>query len=220
MYSKRNLINYLKEYKFMDGTQYIPIIVFFILLIYSKRFVYPTPAFSILIPTLEFSVPMFSAWWCIFLLQNILEEPGGEVFFTYPIKRYKLGLLRILFSLTIYIILIALFILLLQNFSNTHIFTSLFIQLACESIFFCGLGFLSMVLTSNTGWAIFVVILYSSTQIITRGKVFSIVNIFQFNTSLLGIKDTLLHNLPALVVGCLLLAIGNYKFINYSNYKQ
>lgn len=66
---------------------------------------------------------------------------------------------------------------------------SLALQLGVESFFFAGMGYLSMSLTRNSGWALVIVIVYNSTQILTRGALFPSINVFIFNEKLLSLSQ-------------------------------
>jgi len=219
MYIKRNISNYLNQYKMMDGAQYIPFVTIVVVYIFCYSYLAPQVLPQYILPVLEYSIPVCSAWWSIFILQDVLEEEGGEIFFTYPVKRWKLGLGRVILSFVTYTVCIILMMVLFIITTQDLRFIGVFIRLFFQSLFFSALGFTSMVLTSNTTWSLFIIIAYESTQIITRGKFFWFINIFNFNIQFTSIKDVLISSIPSVVMGLIMFIYSNKKFIRYDKYR-
>lgn len=171
----------------MGNTAYFPFIIGIILTVYCS-FLHGNVKY--MVPALEMTLPAMSAWWSIFLLQDSLEEEGSETLFTYPSARWILFLPVILFFFVVYtlFIMILLFTILIINNQISGYFPLLF-QLGIESFFFVCLGFLSMVLTRNVSWALYVIAAYTSFQIITKGVYLPSINIYIFNDTILPLND-------------------------------
>jgi hypothetical protein len=218
MYIKRNIINYLKQFKMMDGSQYIPLVAIVAVSIFCYNYLTPDILPQYILPILEYCIPVFSAWWSIFILQDVLEEEGGEIFFTYPVKRWKLGLGRILLSFVLYVVCIIIIVGLFIIITKDYRFVGTFIQLFFQSLFFSALGFTAMVLTANTSWSLFIIIAYESTQIITTGNFFGLINIFNFNIKFLSVNEALISSFPTLIMALIMFIYSNNKFIKYDKY--
>lgn len=203
-------LNLIFDWRVMGVNAYIPFIVVLVLISYSKM---KQDALTHIIPALELTFPAFAAWWSIFLFQDVLEEPGSETLFSYPIKRWKLGLARVGFFFIIYIILMLIMLFIIDQWSVTEdILLPLAIQLGTQSFFFAGLGFLSMVLFSKSGWALVILVVYTSTQVLTRGTLIPIVNIFIFNQGVLPISELWGPALFSVLMGTVFWALAHMLF--------
>jgi hypothetical protein len=197
------------DWKTMGINAYVPILLVFVLLLYGNSVNYNIKH---LIPALEVSLTPFAAWWTIFLFQDILEEPGGETIFSFPIQRWKLGIGRIFIFFVIYTLFMLGLLLLIELISSAHIATPLFVQFFVESLFFVGLGFLSMVVLKNCSWSLVVLTCYVSTQILTHGTLLPYTNIFLFNQKLIPIIELLQIQIPTIIMAIFFLFIAQKLF--------
>lgn len=204
------------EWNAMGVNSYIPFIVMFLLFGYAK---YKGEALSETIPVFELIIPIFSAWWSIFSLQNVLEEEGSETIFSYPIERWKLGIFRVIIFFVLYISIMSLFLWLIDQWVIGDLFFPLLIQLGTQSFFFTGFGFLAMVLTKNTGWSQTILVIYFSTQLFTRGSLFPTTNVFLFNEKLLPIGELLRVSLSTIIMGIILWSLAQYYFSKLQSYR-
>lgn len=195
---KNYKLDLLFDWKALEKNAYVPIIVAILLIGYSYL---RLNALTHIIPALEFFFPVFAAWWSIFIFQDILEEPGGEIIFSYSISRLQLGIIRVVSFFILYLILMIIMLLVIDHLCIADLFLSLALQLGTESFFFAGLGFLAMVTTLNTGWALTIVVIYSCTQILTAGHMLPFINIYIFNDKLLTIKELLNLSAHPLLLG-------------------
>ena len=179
-------IDFSYDWKAIDKNAYVPFFVVLLLIGYSYL---RMNAMTHILPALEFVFPVFAAWWSIFIFQDILEEPGSEITFSYPISRWQLGIYRVAIFFILYLIIMLMMLMMIDYLCTDNIFVPLFIQLGAESFFFAGLGFLSMTLTRNTGWSLTIVIVYTSIQILTKGQMFPLINIYLFNEKMLKISE-------------------------------
>ena len=197
------------DWKVMGPTAYVPFIVVLLLIGYSSL---RKDALSHIIPALELTFPVFAAWWSIFLFQDVLEEPGSETLFSYPIERWKIGVARVGIFFLLYMFLMFMMLLIIDQWSVADLFLPLAIQLGAESFFFAGLGFLAMVLTLNSGWSLVILIVYSSTQVLTRGALIPSINVFLFNEKILPVSELWEPSGYSLLMGGGLWILANYLF--------
>ena len=207
------------DWKVMGATAYFPLLVILALFGYIGLPKDQRTDWYNLIPALEFTLPVFASWWSVFLFQDVLEEPGSETLFSYPITRGKLGITRVAIFYAGYLALLLSLLLLLDQFSKTSVFVSLAIQYGSESFFFAGLGFLAMVLTADSGWALAVILIYTSTQLLTGGQVLPMLNIFLFNSKVLPISQLLSPALINILAGTVLWLTAQYLFKTFRRYK-
>lgn len=194
------------DWKAMGIVAYVPFLTSGLVFIYcflSKN------ALEQILPALEFGVPVFASWWSIFLFQDVLEEPGSETLFSYPVSRYRLGLLRVGVFFVFYLFLIALVLLLIQTWSPRGFFVSEFVLLSAESLFIAGLGYLSMVLTRDSGWSLTIILVYVSTQVLTKGVLIRFLNIFVFNDSILSLNRVIGPAVYAVTFAAILCVLGH-----------
>ncbi|SEN39863.1 hypothetical protein [Lihuaxuella thermophila] len=200
-------INLVFDWKSMGFNAYVPFLAAFFILGYS--FLAKNDA-SRIIPALEFSFPIFAAWWSVFLFYDLLEEPGSETIFTYPVSRWSLGITRVLSYFALYLFLLFFLLWIVDAFAAPGIFAPMYVQLAIQSFFYCTLGFVSMAATLNAGWSLVIVVIYSSTQILTRGELFPWINIYLFNQDILDVGDMIPMLSLAVFFGILNLGVGQY----------
>ncbi|MDD2402443.1 MAG: hypothetical protein PHI90_05330 [Clostridia bacterium] len=186
------------DWRTMGINRYIPFLIAVILIIYSYI---RKDALTHIIPALELTFPVFAAWWSIFLFQDILEEPGCETVFSYPIKRWQLGIARTAVFFILYMLLMLIMLFLIDSICTMSIFIPLTMQLGAEAFFFAGLGFFAMAVTANSGWSLVVIIVYTSTQILTRGALFPMFNVFIFNDRLLKLSELWISSGCSLLLG-------------------
>ncbi|ASS76531.1 hypothetical protein CIG75_17240 [Tumebacillus algifaecis] len=196
-------LNLFFDWKAMGINAYLPLLIL-VLSVWAGRYF----STNQLLPMLEAMLPAFAAWWSIFLFQDLLEEPGGETIFSYPISRLQLGLFRVLFFLAGYLLFLLASIALIDVWFPEFVTASLFLQFATQSIFFAGLGYASVVLFRNCGWSLVVLILYSCTQIFTKGELFPYVNVYLFNDRVLPISAFASRSVTTFLCGVLLLTLG------------
>lgn len=171
----------------MGNTAYFPFLVGILLIVYCS-FIHGNVKY--MVPALEMIIPALCAWWSIFLLQDSLEEEGSETLFTYPSARWILFIPKILLFFVIFLLFLMLLLFMILSINNQLAgYFSLLVQLGVESFFFANLGFISIVLTRNVSWALYIIAAYTSFQIITRGVYLSSINIYIFNDSILSLRD-------------------------------
>lgn len=202
---KHYKLDLLFDWKAIENNACIPIIVAILLIGYSYLRLNALPH---IIPALELVFPVFAAWWSIFIFQDILEEPGGEIIFSYSISRLQLGIIRVASFFILYLVLMIIMLLVIDQLCVADLFLPLALQLSTESFFFAGLGFLAMVITLNTGWALTIVVIYSCTQILTNGQMLPFINIYIFNDKLLTISELFSLSARPLLWGGLLWIIA------------
>jgi len=215
----RGKLNLLFDWRVMGVTAYFPLLVILALFGYISLRKDFSNVWNSLVPALEFTLPVFASWWSVFLFQDVLEEPGSETLFSYPITRRKLGVTRVAIFYAVYLILVLSLLLVLEWLSATSVFLPLAIQYGSESFFFAGLGFLAMVLTLDSGWALAVVLVYTSTQLLTGGQVLPLLNVFLLNKRVLPVSELLAPALINILAGAVLWGLAQYLFKTFRRFK-
>ncbi len=201
--------NLIFDWRLMGTSAYVPIVIMLLLICYCYIIHFNL---KYIIPALELTFPMFASWWAIHIFQELLEEPGGETIFSYPLSAWKLGIERVLIFTLFYLILMILMLLIIHNFvplPRVFFLSSLGLQLGIESFFFSGFGFIIMVLTRSVGWSMAIVSIYASTHILTKGTILSFTNIFMFNSKLLPLDIVVTHHSFTVIFGLLFYMLGH-----------
>ncbi|MFI2857076.1 hypothetical protein ACH6EH_08020 [Paenibacillus sp. JSM ZJ436] len=136
------------------------------------------------LPAMEYIIPAAGVWWTICIFYNILEEEGSETLFTYPVSRFYYGAYRATVFYILYIIIVFISFHFIVQYADYKQLLAYFIQIAVQTFFMCGLGLLSMVLVRQIGWALFVIMGYCFTQILSRGSLVPLLNIYYFRGEL------------------------------------
>lgn len=146
-------------------------------------------SFSQQLPVLEMILPTFSAWWSICLFQDILEEEGSETLFSYPIPRWKLGLIRVIFFWVLYCLGIIVVLGILQTWTSQPFWLPLALQFITQAFFFSSFGFLAVAITAQVGWAILIVSGYAVVEQLIGFLLPSFLNVYIFNTAPLPLNQ-------------------------------
>jgi hypothetical protein len=207
------------EFRVMGVNAYIPIVGYLLMLIYSILNLKYSNGWMNIIQSLEMVMPFFAGWYSVFLFQDVLEEMGSETIFTYPIKRYELGILRVLIFFIFYMFILALVLILIQVIGNRNIFLPLFIQFTAQGLFYSGLGFLCAVITSSSIWALTILIVYAVTQILTTGSLFKIANIYLFNGDVLSFNELIGPVIRITIFSLIFFIVAHVLFTRFKNFK-
>lgn len=207
------------DWKVMGVVAYVPIAITLLLACICATYIGAQNFLEHVTRILEYSFPIFGAWWSIFIFQDILEEQGSETILSYPVSTWNLGILRTGIFFVFYLILLFTLLVIIQLWSNEKIIYSLFMQLGIESLFFAGLGFASMALCSNSGWAMVIVIVYSTAQILTKGTLFPVANIYLFNEEIIRTSQLMPLLLKTLLIGLVLWVLAQIMLSNYKSLK-
>lgn len=210
----------VNDYKFdwraMGWNAYVPIAVVTLVIVYSF---FANNDFRLLASIHEVLLPVFAAWWSIFIFQDVLEEQGSEVIFSYPLSRWRLGTERVLIFLGLYLLLIVIESLYMFWIIGTNWTTNL-IQYSIQSFFYACFGFLLMTILRNCSWAILVIASYASFQILTRGNVISLSSIYFF-----GMREPTLAEMSGklliiLITGAAMVLISQYILGRTERYNE
>lgn len=204
------------DWKAMGWLAYIPVILSILLIIYSKLNNYLLVE---VVPATELLLPSFTSWWTIFIFQEILEESGGETLFTYPLKRWNLGVYRVVVFLILYLVLIILTQLFILKNVGYKDFISFTIQLGVQSLFFGTLGFLLIVITRNTGWSIVIIASYVSLQILTKGEFLTLLNVFTFKNRILPLESIVEFSVKPILLSIIFCTLSQILFSTTKRYQ-
>lgn len=160
----------------------------------------------------EMLIPMTAGWVSIFLFYDLLQEQGYEIFFTYPIKKSKLGVKKVLGFYIIYAVSLVAYVLIVQLMTKENIFLSLYMQLFIEGIFFLALGFIAITFTMNAAFSIVILVCYNIINILTVGKHLKVLNIFYFNAEVLPLGQVFIMGIKPIVYAIILIIIGQIRF--------
>ncbi|MGL4911599.1 MAG: hypothetical protein ACRC3Y_04125 [Romboutsia sp.] len=171
-----------------------------------------------IILTAEIFIPLGVAWLGIFTMKDLVEDEGCEVLFSYPIKRARFGLSKILKYGLIYAVGILIYsIITVQIFQEFNI-VSLFLQLFIESMFMMSLGYTSIILTKNSGVSIAIVGMYIASvglfALAMPGSDIQKFSIMIYNMYTLPIGDVLILSTKTIIMGSGIMLLG---YINFSN---
>ena len=111
-------------------------------------------------PLRELYLPLMGALWGIFSLQDMLEEAGGEIYFSYHRKRIYWGIWRQLRFFVLYAALAAVACLAVGLLMGQNFFPAQYLLYVCQGFLLMGLGFLGMTLFGKAGDALIVLALY------------------------------------------------------------
>lgn len=211
-----NKMNLQFDWKVMGANAYIPLIVLLVSFLYSMIL---QDELRLILSVYEFVIPAFSAWWTIFIFQDVIEEPGSESIFSYPVSRWTLGLMRVIAFYFLYIVLL-LILLMIVSYSIDIGLYPVYLQLCIQSLFFTGFGYLSMMILRNSGWAMFIVASYSSFQILTKGSAIPLINIYFFNTKVASLSQIFDSLILIFIIGIIFLLLGQVMFIKPEKFNE
>lgn len=208
-----NSRKYILSCKLFGGLYFIPYCIMILVPFYCILMKDNILIDDIIPSTFENVIPIFVAWWTIYSLYDLLEEDGGEVMFTYGIKKIKIGLLYTMRYFIWYIILWIPIMIGIMQFVLGNINYFIVVKIIFQSIFFWGFSFCTMALLKDVGWSFFVQFGYFFAAYFTNGEALGYLNIYSdqiadSDWSLIGE-----NSIKCLVFALLFLAIGNY-FIN------
>lgn len=209
-------INVRFDWRSMGGNAYPPFLAVLVLVSFTAA---NKGEFLSVLPMLELVFPFFGAWWSIFVLHDLLSEEGNEVLFTYPVKRWQVGIVRVVVFYFLHVVLLVAMLACLSIWIGHQHVLSLFLQLASQSFFYAGLGFLAMVITQNTGWSLVVVTSYLSLQILVRGEILPALDIYLHTVYPLPVERLLPYVKKNLILGCILFVNAQYLLSTTTRYK-
>lgn len=159
----------------------------------------------------EILLPLFAAWWPVYLLAPMLEGEGGDMLFSCPTRTVVLGSLRICAYFILYVASIAL------TYAVLHVASGfptglLFLQTVIQSFFFCSFGFFLMAVTHNSGISIVVLFAYALSFQIGKDLMPAFLNVYLNNeapATAEQLKSTILF--PALCSGIAMQILANLR---------
>jgi hypothetical protein len=205
------------EWRSMGISAYLPFLVAALLVFIVYLNEDELPYF---LPALEMLFPLFGCWWSVFVLHDLLAEEGGEVLFTYPRRRWHLGILRVFLFYLLYLLLMFVMLLGVGSVIGINQIPPLAWQYGVQSFFYSGLGFLAMVLTRSTGWSLILVTSYLSLMILTRGQSLQFLDIYLHNTSIMSIESMIPFLRKVGLYGLILYANAQYFLSTSNRFKQ
>lgn len=212
----KTVIDYKFDWRAMGWNGYVPIAIIIFVAVYSF---FANNDFRLLVSIHEVLLPVFAAWWSVFMFQDILEEEGSEVIFSYPVSRWRLGVERVLMFLCLYLLLIVIESLYMFWISGTN-WTVNLIQYSSQSFFYACLGFLLMAILRNCSWAILVIASYASFQILTRGNILPVSSIYFFDVREPALSAIAGKLLIIIIMGAVMLLVSQYILGRTEKYNE
>lgn len=163
-----------------------------------------------IMPAIEMLFPIFGSWWSIYVLHDLLSEGSNEVLLSYPVKRWNMGIVRVLSFFLLYLILMMVMLVIMSPWIGSQNILPLAMQLGAQSFFYSGLGFLAIVLTMNTGWSLIIVTCYLSLQIMGRDGILPLLDIYLHNARPFPIQQLTPMLLKATLFGVAFYANAQY----------
>ena len=158
------------NFRMMGINFFVPIIVMLLLILYLYLICYlagMTEAFYFRCS--ECAVPLFGSWWAIHLMRPILEDKGNEIYYSCGASRLYLGLMRIMEGWVVYCLLTTIYCVVLRMMTTYH-FWSFLLQLIIQSMFYFGLGFLSISITGKSWYSWIINLVYGLFYLYTRNR--------------------------------------------------
>jgi hypothetical protein len=209
-------INPFFQLKSMGISAYLPIItsafLVFVIFINNGSLVES-------MPVIELIFPIMGCWWSIFVLHDLLSENGGEVLFSLPIRRWCYGSLSVITLFLMYMLLMIGMLLIMTTWLSKTTLVSLGLQLGAQSFFYAGLGFLAMVVTRNTGWALIIVTSYLSIELLTFKNPIGMIDIYFHNVQAIPVSELSFLLNKVLVLGVILFINAQYFLSTTRRYK-
>lgn len=162
---------------------------------------------------------VMGSWYSILLLDPILSEKGGELFFTFPTSKFSYGFFKAIKAWLFFIFFSAIVLFLICH-SIAISFVSLFLQFLSQSFFFSGFGFLSMVLVKNVNFSLVVIIGYALFCLLLRNYAPPIINVFVLEDTFLSFERIVNEVLiKSILLGSICFGFGQDVFSTHQRWK-
>ena len=167
----------------------VPIIAMLLLTVYLYMICFSAGMTETLYFTCsECVVPLFGSWWAIHLMRPIVEDSGNEIYYSYSVSKMYLGVIRVFEGWVAYCLLTFVYCLLLR-LMTPYDFWSYLIQLIFQSLFYFGLGFLSMSITRKALYSWILSLVYGLFYLYTGNKYMPVFSIYTFSEEPLMLND-------------------------------
>ena len=199
----------ISECTHMKFEFWIPILIIIGLIAYGRQMV-ALSEYDLLLDNIQFLATPVAVWWILYSFYYYVEDEGAEVYFTYSISRKYLGIGRICFFYSIYIVLIS-FLLLSCNQLKVQFLLPLCIQgyILCTFSFFCILSFRSIVLSLGS------IVIYVFANMLNPSLANSFFSIY-FNYSIdMKLQDVIIKSIILFIAGTYLLLKAQYKLDHF-----
>lgn len=200
---------------------YVPIAIdiAFILIIYAMSTndnIYgPTYAIQLM----EAFLPLIGGVWSVFMLRDLLEKSGGELYFSFCRRSIYWGLYRLARLAVLYGVLVTVTCQLVGLWLKVNFFPTLWLLYLTQGLFFMGLGFMVMNLYPNVGVALAIMVLYFCIQFASTGILYrytSYTNVYVKDQMLrlsvtIGKNSIFPYMMRALTMGALFTIVGQIR---------
>ena len=164
---------------------------------------------------MELFLPPIGTWWVIQGMYNYVEGDGSEVFTSFPISRWVLGVERSLIFLGIHSICMGVVVALVFSFikdSNSTLGVVLWIQLVIQSYFYLSFAFFLTIYFKSILWSLGGVMIYLSASILAPPSFLTNFNVYFFSGSSLSIGDLFPRGIVIIIISTFLLIKGERLF--------
>ena len=207
------------EKKIMASNYYIPFIMLLFVVLYSVLLNRINNNFqSYLIVIYQMIIPVFSSWWVVFNLYDIVEAEGGEVVFTYKTSSLKLGLMNSLKYILLYICIVTITLYFVLKYFCIEDSNYFLLILLIQSLYYGSLAFFFMSTLKHSGWTFFLILAILSTIYFIGNKDYESIDIYYRGREVMPDREALYDILKkAISIIVISLTLGQY-FIS-KNYK-
>ncbi len=179
----------LYDFALMGTNAFVPIAVILLTYIFLYFLCFKSQFDSSIYLSMSESVITFiGSWWVFHLMRPIVEDDGGELYLTFPVKRSYLGAFRVVRMWLIYALLLVFYCLGINIISGISV-VDLWVQLSIQSMFFICSGFLCVVVTKSASYCWIISAAYAAFYLLTENDHFKFFSIYTLSSRIIGAAD-------------------------------
>lgn len=166
------------DFTLMGINAFVPIIGMLLTYIFLYFLCFKAQYDSALYLTMsETTITLLGSWWVFHLLRPVVEDDGGELYLTFPVKRSYLGIFRVVRMWLIYALLLLVYCIGINIISGISII-DLWFQLSLQSLFFFSFGFFCVVVTGSASYCWIISVAYAAFYVLTENNHFKLLSIY------------------------------------------
>lgn len=163
----------------------------------------------------ETIITFIGSWWVYHLMRPIVEDNGGELYLTFPVKRIYLGVIRVVEMWLIYVFLLIVYCIGINIISGISII-NLWFQLSLQSLFFFSFGFFCVVATRSASYCWIIPVAYAAFYLLTENSHFELLSIYTLSPKDIEISEFMTgYGLKIIPFSMISLGAGQLIFDKY-----
>lgn len=182
---KRNYLNpnlILYDFTLMGINALVPLIGMLLTYLFLYFLCFKAQYDSVLYLAMsETTITFIGSWWIYHLMRPIVEDNGGELYLTFPVKRIFLGVIRVVEMWLIYVLLLMVYCIGINIISGISII-NLWFQLSLQSLFFFSFGFFWVVVTRSASYCWIISVAYAAFYVLTENNHFKLLSIYTLSS--------------------------------------